>query len=120
MVGNGYCQSLCHVIGDPCNINQYYKSPSNIDECQLTCQKETACTGLAFSDIYEKCRIYGNISSVSVDSWINSDAWKHESWSPKSTFGYEGFKVNSSDGDSNYRCFKRLDERGNNDGKVLM
>ena len=106
-------------MGDPCKINEYFKHSSNIDECQSTCENESACTGFAISDVYNKCRIYGNISSVSVDSWINSEAWRRNSLSPKSTFGYEGFKVNSFVSNPEYRCFKRLDEGSNNDGKFL-
>ena len=114
-------------MGDPCAINQYIKGSSNIDECQLACKNEAACTGFAISDNRSfsrsnQCRIYGNISSVNVDSWINPDAWEnswpyYDSWVPKSRFGYESFKVTSSNHLKNTRCFKRLDEDGNNDGK---
>ena len=139
--------SRCHAIGRPCEINQYYKDSSNIDECQLVCENEAACTGFLI-DYWNKCYIYGNISSVNVDSWANPDAWTHSKKSPKFTFGYEGFKVNTYDVSlpppppippppgseltrttspppgptpppPGFHCFKRLDEGGSNDGKFL-
>ena len=129
-VGIGFCRSRCHAMGDPCEIDQYIKSSSSIDECQLTCKNEAACTGFAIADkvgdwssYRNACRVYGNISSTNVDSWINPDAWDSDAWNlggpwpPKSRFGYEAFKVTSSDLDKGRRCFKRLDEGGNNDGK---
>ena len=118
-VGKGSCRSRCHAMGGSgCYINQYYKELSNIDECKLTCKNEVACTG--FSIAYQiHCYIYGNISSADVESWENPDAWRHDYRSPKFTFGYEGFKVSSSDDFSKYVCFKRLDEGESNDGKFF-
>lgn len=124
-VGYGICMSRCHAIGDPCFINYYGKGSSNIDECRLACVSEVACTGFAISTGTApnlNCFLFGNISSVNVERWANPDAWTYNS---ESTYGYEGFKVNSTDnGIYGYgyrltRCFKRLDEGQNNDGKFL-
>lgn len=116
-VGNGECASKCHVTDGRCGINQYYSYSSNIDECQLACENEVACTGFAISKYKGECTIYGNISSVNVDRWANPDAWIF--YSPRSTYGYEDFKVNSSTGYEGTRCFRRLDEESNNDSKCL-
>ena len=116
MVGNGDCRSSCNVIGDPCKINQFYKSSSNFDECKSACENEIACTGFDISWGKKYCTIYGNISSVNVDTWKNPDDWRHIY---RFTFGYEGFKVNSSTGKWGASCFKRLDEGRNNDGKTF-
>ena len=118
-VGNGFCRSRCHVIGHhPCSINQYYKGSSNINECKLACENEVECTGFAISDSTFKypndCTIYGNVSSANVQSWTNPDAWRAK---PISTYGYEGFKINSSTGESGCRCFKRIDEEKNDNSK---
>ena len=118
-VGNGWCLSRCHVMGKPCSINKYYRFSSNIDECQLVCKNEVACTGFMtrqFKDNSTACYIHGNISSVDVDNWTNPDAWYH--LKGKSTYGYESFKINSfSKRSSAFRCFRRLDEETNKDGK---
>lgn len=118
-VGKGECRSRCYATGiHTCSINHYYKRSSNIDECQLACQNEVDCTGFSISD-KNTCNIYGNISAVNVDIWANPNAWRHGTMSPEFTFGYEGFKVNSSFGSGKKRCFRRLDEGTDNDGKTM-
>ena len=108
MVGDGNCRSRCNVEGNVCSINQYYKSPSNFDECKLVCEKESLCTGFTITDstyhFPNECNVYGNISSLNVALWDNPNDW---SAYPIPTYGFEGFEVYSSMGLSGAECYKR-------------
>ena len=108
MIGDGYCLSRCYVEGKLCGINQFYKAPSNFDECKLACEKESVCSGFTITDSTynnpNECTVYGNISSSNVAIWAN-----HNNWSayPIHTYGFVGFDVHSSTGNSGAKCYKR-------------
>ena len=98
------------------------KDSSDNDECKSACENKSACTGFAisnsgYSSAPNRCIIYGNISSVSVDNLPNSDAWIAYTTLP---YGFKGFEVDSSSGYSGVRCFKRLNQENQNDGKFPM
>ena len=100
--------SRCDVEGNRCYINHYYKAPSNFDECKLVCEKESLCTGFTITDSTyyypNECSIHGNISSSNVALWDNPNDW---SAYPIPTYGFEGFDVYSSTGESGALCYKR-------------
>ena len=61
--------------------------------------------------------VYGNISSFNVETWANLESWTPHS---KYTYGFKGFKVAISHGEQGVRCFKKLIEEDENDGKFPM
>ena len=118
LIGNGWCRTRCDVSDKICPINGYGKDPSSYDECKSACDNEIDCTGFAISnDIYRvpnRCGVYGNLTSVNVAKWTNPGAWFAK---PQSTYGFIGFEVFSSNGQSGVRCFKKLEEISQNEGK---
>ena len=119
-IGHGWCRSKCYADGRYCPINRYYKKDSNFNECKSACENEPACTGFDISNgtIFGTtyCFVYGNISSVNVVNWADSNNWNPF---PKSTYGFKGFEVHWSTGHSGISCFKRL-SNNKNDGKLSM
>ena len=117
-MGIGYCRSQCYVNGDACYINSYFKNPSNNDECKFACENESACTGYSIfgsnSFSPNRCEVYGNISADNVANWVNS-----ESWIPayESTYGFKGFEIYSTSDHPDVRCFKKLENETQDDGR---
>ena len=114
LVGNGTCRTRCDMEGRPCSINQFYKVARNFDDCKLACEMETSCTGFAITDsthpFPNECTIYGNISYANVAIWADPDSW---SAYPIPTYGFEGFNVYLSSGESGAKCYKRQEPPNN-------
>ena len=118
LVGNGWCRSQRYVSGSPCIFDAYLKEPSNYYECKSACEKESACNGFAISSstysVPNRCFVYGNLSFDTVSGWNTPDDWIAYN---QSTFGFNGYEVDSSSDTSGVRCFKRLNLQNQINGK---
>ena len=116
MIGNGWCRSICSYGGYNCYVNAYRKESSTYDECKIACNNHSDCIGFAISDgtftYPNRCYVYGQLPGF-VPYLTNPNVWQQHPISKITKIR------SSSGGDSDVRCFKKLLENKENDGKFL-
>ena len=118
VIGNGWCRAKCKNSIDVhkmCTVNGIRKELSDHEECKSACDSLSTCTGFAISDKFysypNRCYVYGNFSSW--DKSKVSDEW--EAYLNDGNMKIEG----SNGGDSEVRCFQKLNELKPRNGEWL-